>query len=248
MGLLLGGALGVGGGISAGVLTLATACGEAQQSPPAGEPASSGASVPGKVEFWYGLNADGVQPFVDDFKRDFPHITLNFAATADHANKLYTAALRGQHRTSLLASPRCSGQLSPQLQMLDDVIKGDKELKRDNYWPGYWDFHKFKGKMSMLPMQANNRLVFYDKAVLDENRVPEPKTWDDFRAACRTLTARTAPGAENVTRWGYQCEPGVAGLRATIPPWANCNGFVAWNQDVTRSGWGSHRCRKPWTS
>jgi ABC-type glycerol-3-phosphate transport system substrate-binding protein len=223
----------LGMGAAASAALLAAACGSAQSTPRVADTAA-----PGKVEFWYGLNADGVQPFVDDFKRDFAQIQLDFTVTSDHANKLFTAALAGSAPSVSTGWPGMLWTIEAAVQLLDDVIKGDKDLKRDNYWPGYWDFHKFKGKMSMLPMQANNRLVFYDKAVLDENAIPEPKTWDDFRKAAKTLTKRTGPGAENVTRWGYQCEPMINGLRNTLGPWANRNGFVAWNQDVTKSGWG----------
>lgn len=90
----------------------------------------------------------------------------------------------------------------------------------------------------MLPWQANNRLVFYDKAVLDENALPEPKSWDDFRRTMRVLTKRSGPGSETVSRWGCQTEIGIDGMRNTIGPWAYRNGFTAWNQEVTRSGWG----------
>jgi ABC-type glycerol-3-phosphate transport system substrate-binding protein len=121
--------------------------------------------------------------------------------------------------------------IEPAVQMLDDLIKGDKDLKRDNYWPNYWDFHLFKGKLSMLPTQANNRLVFYDKAVLDQHSIGEPKSWEDFRKAARSLTRRE--GAD-VGRWGYQCEPNIAGLRSTIGPWANRNGFATWNKEIAR--------------
>ena len=31
----------------------------------------------------------------------------------------------------------------------------------------------------------------------------------------------------------------INGLRNTLGPWANRNGFVAWNQEITRSGWGA---------
>lgn len=187
------------------------------------------------MEFWYGLNADGVQPFVDDFKRDFPKVQLEFTPTTDHANKLYAAAAAG-------AAPHVSTgwagmvwTVEPALQLLEPVIKGDKELKRDNYWPTYWDFHIFKGQLSMLPMQANNRLVFYDKAVLDENAIAEPQMWEDFRRAARSLTRGDG---SSVARWGYQCEPNIAGLRPTLGGWASRNGFAAWNREITRSGWG----------
>jgi multiple sugar transport system substrate-binding protein len=189
----------------------------------------------GRVEFWYGLNVDGVQPFVDDFKREFPNVHLEFVPTTDHASKLYTASAAGAAPNVSTGWPAMLWTIEPAVQLLDDAIKGDRDLKRDNYWPNYWDFHKFKGKLSMLPMQANNRLVFYDKAVLDEYANPEPRSWDDFRRAARTLTRRE--GA-NVARWGYQCEPNVAGLRTTVGPWANRNGFVGWDRDVRRSGWG----------
>src|ERR687886_583117 len=66
-----------------GLAAAAAACGT--------EPPRAPEQAAGRVEFWYGLNADGVQPFVDDFKREFPQIDLNLVITADHANKLYTA-------------------------------------------------------------------------------------------------------------------------------------------------------------
>ena len=93
-------------------------------------------AAPGKVEFWYGLNGDGVQPFMDDFKRDFPQIQLNFTVTSDHANKLFTAALAGSAPSVSTGWPGMLWTIEPAVQMLDDVIKGDKDLKRDNYWPG----------------------------------------------------------------------------------------------------------------
>jgi multiple sugar transport system substrate-binding protein len=221
------------GGASAGAVAL-SAClpGDPAQTPLAPQAAA------GKVEFWYGLNADGVQPFVDDFAREFPAVSLGFTPTADHANKLYTASAAGAAPNVATGWPGMLWTIEPAVQLLDSVIKGDRDLKRDNYWPGYWDFHKFKGQLGMLPMQANNRLVFYDKAVLDENGLPEPKTWEDFRRATRRLTRQDGAGPAGVSRWGYQCEPAVAGLRATVGPWANRNGFVAWNREVTRSGWG----------
>jgi multiple sugar transport system substrate-binding protein len=84
----------------------------------------------------------------------------------------------------------------------------------------------------MLPLQANNRLIFDDRQMLADQGVTEPKTWDDFRKAAQRMTSRS--GSE-VTRWGYQTEPNI---RFALIPFANRNGFTDWSAEGAKSLWG----------
>lgn len=53
-------------------------------------------------------------------------------------------------------------------------------IKQEDYWPNQWIKHQIAGKMWGLPLDSQDVVLFYNKAVFDKAGVPyPPSTWDD---------------------------------------------------------------------
>lgn len=83
----------------------------------------------------------------------------------------------------------------------------DAGIKQDDYWPNQWMKHQINGKMWGLPLDSQDVVIFYNKAVFDKAGVPYPPskwddpswTWDHLVEIATKLTQGS--GASKV--WGF---------------------------------------------
>ena len=91
---------------------------------------------------------------------------------------------------------------------LDDLIKRDYDTKYGirpkDYFPAAWNETLYKGKCYGVPIDVDDRILYYNRALfreagLDPNK--PPKTWDELMSYARKLTAYNQDGS--FKRIGY---------------------------------------------
>jgi multiple sugar transport system substrate-binding protein len=88
----------------------------------------------------------------------------------------------------------------------------------NDYWPSLLESAKLDGKVYGLPRDSGLEVLYYNKAIFDEAKVPYPTdkwTWDDLLDAAKKLTVVESNG--RVTRYGLGMEGGKWSL------WLNQN-------------------------
>lgn len=94
-----------------------------------------------------------------------------------------------------------SGELEP----LDAFVERDA-LNLDDFYPALLDAFRVDGTLYGLPRDNDTKVIYYNRAHFQEAGLPEPRagwTWDDLRAAARTLSRTDANGI----RYGFGFEP-----------------------------------------
>jgi multiple sugar transport system permease protein len=85
---------------------------------------------------------------------------------------------------------------------LDDYIKRDRDslyaIKPEEYFPAAWNEAVYKGKCYGIPIDVDDRILYYNKALfreagLDPNK--PPKTWDELQSYAKKLTAYNKDGS-----------------------------------------------------
>ncbi|KIL42244.1 sugar ABC transporter substrate-binding protein [Gordoniibacillus kamchatkensis] len=77
------------------------------------------------------------------------------------------------------------------LETLDDYINSDPDLKKDDFYPGLFNYVKIDGKSYGLPAGFTTRVMYYNKKLFDAAGVAYPKegwSWDDLRDMAKKLT------------------------------------------------------------
>ncbi|HUX38371.1 MAG TPA: sugar ABC transporter substrate-binding protein [Rectinemataceae bacterium] len=86
---------------------------------------------------------------------------------------------------------------------LDPYIKKDQGLVNGLFPEALAAYKTDKGYFG-LPRDFQTIVLFYNKAMFDQAKLPYPKdswTWDDLRAAAKKLTLRDSAG--KITQWGF---------------------------------------------
>ena len=102
------------------------------------------------------------------------------------------------------------------LENLDPWIERSGYDVKD-YWPNLLDSAMYNGSVYGLPRDIGLEVLYYNKAIFDEAKVPYPTdnwTWDDFRAAADKLKVESGG---RVSRYALGMEGGKYGL------WVNQN-------------------------
>jgi multiple sugar transport system substrate-binding protein len=77
------------------------------------------------------------------------------------------------------------------LEPLDKLMKEDKDFKKDNYYDTLFGYNSVNNVTYGLPIGYTTHVVFYNKKIFDEKKVPYPKegwTWDDLIETAKKLS------------------------------------------------------------
>lgn len=156
----------------------------------------------------YGQDTKGQEALNREFERRHPEFrlrVLGMGAGGMSAQKLLTSIVGGvapdvvlQDRFTV-ADWASRGAFTP----LDDFIAGDKGKdpacpNQDDYYPAVWNEASFEGKVYGIPQAADNRALYWNRAIfrskakelraagLDPERAP--RTWTEVLAYGRILT------------------------------------------------------------
>jgi multiple sugar transport system substrate-binding protein len=169
-----------------------------------GEPSPSGESPSGPVTltFWHGYTdaeADSLNALLEDWNAEHPDITVEpLFVNNDKALQKLTVALQGGEPPDITYQYGSSlPQLAeaPGLVDLTEWVKSP-DVNWEDFIPGARTAATFDGKVLGVPALIDNLAVVYNKKLFDDFGLDYPSpdwTWDDFRAAAKTLTDPAIP-------------------------------------------------------
>ena len=75
------------------------------------------------------------------------------------------------------------------LEPLDSCIESQTSVVPEDWISGLYAYGQFNGQQYTLPFDTDTRVMFYNKALLEEAGVEVPSTWDDLYAAFDAIEA-----------------------------------------------------------
>jgi len=174
---------------------LASACtggGDDEPSPSAG-----GSSGPVTLTFWHGyteVEADSLNALLDRWNSENPDITVEpLFVNNDNALQKLTVALQGGEPPDITyqyGSSLAQVASAPGLVDLTDWVEGP-DVNWEDFIPGARSAATVDGRVVGIPALVDNLALVYNKTLFDQAGLDHPSpdwTWDDFRAAAKTLT------------------------------------------------------------
>ena len=200
---------------------LLAACGQGGATPTSGGQAAGGTKKPAHLQYWNkfgGTTADAEDQVIAAFQSKFPHITVEaleggqVAGSGDVDREKFTAALAAGNPPEVIKIDRfkMGGHGAKHTTtLLDDLVKRDKiDLKK--FYPATVEEIRFppqeSGKVTALPWDTDNRVLFYNKRHFQEvglDPTKPPRTWEDALEYGIKLTKRQG---SDVIRLGFNAE------------------------------------------
>ncbi|AZU60432.1 ABC transporter substrate-binding protein [Neobacillus mesonae] len=110
------------------------------------------------------------------------------------------------------------------LEPLDQYIKGDPEMDLNDYYQGLFNYSSLNGKIYGMPAGFTTRVVYYNKDLFDQAKIPYPKdgwTWDDFKQIAKKLS----DPSKKQYGFGVVPEPDTYDLQGLI--WSNGGSYIS---------------------
>jgi glucose/mannose transport system substrate-binding protein len=179
---------------------IATSPGEMPK-PEATEPPAMAAPT-GQLEIfsWWtaGGEADGLNAMYEVFKKMYPEVEIINATVAGGAGQNAKAVLATRMQAG---DPPDSFQVHAGHELIDSWVKADKMEPvtfifeqngwMDKYPQGVIDILSYNGEIWSVPVNIHrSNVLWYNKAVFDENGLTAPTTWDEFFTIADTLKAK----------------------------------------------------------
>lgn len=193
-----------------------------------------------------------LQPAVDILERDEGIKTELIVQSYDQTyTKIMTSLMGGTPIDVIVCDGVWTAEFTEagMITPVDDYISA--ELKEDLF-PGFVDQCSYEGKLMVLPMCAQSKWLYYNKAMLEQAGYSElPKTWDELfemgqnmasKGLCKYPIAWAAKQAEGMVcdwlvcltasggsmqddngNWIFNNENGVAGLKLLVDSIQNGN-------------------------
>lgn len=216
----------------------------------ANQPAESADAGPGSVtldkpvtvEFWHAMSGhleETLQQLADEFQKQNPNITIKLVAQGsydDLSQKLMAAA---KAKTSPTMSQAYSNWQSEYVanELIEDLTPYFNDAKiglsaedQKDIVPAFIEDNTWDGRLFGLPFNKSTEVLYYNQNYLDQMKLTVPTTWDEVKAAAKTLTT-TIDGKKVV---GIGFENSVSGNLATYVKQAGgeyvtADGKVAFN-------------------
>lgn len=172
-------------------------------------------TAPVTLTWWTGQDANGeklIEPLAAEFHKAHPNVTINVstgAATADDLlQKMSAGFASGRYPDISYAYGSWASELHDSGKTLDITQKvADAAVKWDEFPSAARATATPNGQVIGFPAVVDNLGLLYNKALFDAKGLAHPTsswTWDDFRAAARTLTDK----AHNVYGTAYSVSGG----------------------------------------
>ena len=162
--------------------------------------------APAKLVWWTndGKLGDRVKPVEEEFTKKYPQIQVeDLVIAVPLPEKLAPAAAAGTlpdlyyARTFTTADHSIRGWLAD----ITDYVKRDaKDVNADDLEPVMTVKEQWKGKWYSQPENYSVIVVYYNKKLFDEAKVPYPKddwTWNDFLDTARKFNKNDAAGKQS---------------------------------------------------
>lgn len=203
--------------VIAGMMTVALAVGGAGCGKPEGSQestatiASSNLAEPIEIEFWYGLGGalgENMQQIVDDFNGSQSNIVVKTAVQGSYEEtmqKLQAAYADGNvPEVVLLNSERADGLArADMLEPFQPFIDKDPDFKIDDLISSFRSQGTYENKLVTIPAYGTTQILYYNKAVLQENGFTEEDlvSWQDLAKVAEAVAKTDARGVVTYAGW-----------------------------------------------
>lgn len=110
------------------------------------------------------------------------------------------------------------------LEPLDSYADKDKDLNKDDFYPGLFNYGKIDGKLYGIPAGFTTRVVYYNKKLFDEAKIPYPQdgwTWQQFQEIATKLSDKS----KKQYGFGVRAENDTYDLQGFV--WSNGSSFIS---------------------
>ncbi|MEK4344365.1 sugar ABC transporter substrate-binding protein [Paenibacillus sp. FSL P4-0184] len=110
------------------------------------------------------------------------------------------------------------------LEPLDSYSSKDKELNIEDFYPGLFNYGKIDGKLYGIPAGFTTRVVYYNKKLFDDAKIPYPKdgwTWKEFQ----DIAAKLSDKSKKQYGFGVRAENDTYDLQSFV--WSNGSSFIS---------------------
>lgn len=149
------------------------------------------------ITVWEGYTMTEAKVFkqlVDQFNASHPNIHVSVLETNnDYALQKVLTAVRGGSPPDIAY---LYGSWAPNIAKIPSVVDLEslvqsKAVNWNDFWPGERAVTTVNGKVIGMPALVDNLAIVYNKTLFQQTGIAPPSpdwTWDDFRAAAKTLT------------------------------------------------------------
>jgi multiple sugar transport system substrate-binding protein len=130
------------------------------------------------------------QDIAKKFEERHPNVRVQVEAYGDGFDQKLVASFGAKNPPDVMYMwdfPTYHQSLLP----LDHYIKSDKDINIDDFYPGLFNYMKVNGSLYGLPAGFTTHVIYYNKKLFDEAKVPYPQeswTWQDFIEKAKKLS------------------------------------------------------------
>ena len=202
-------------------MTALSGCGGSGESKNEGSGSESGSEVV-EIEFWYGLGGklgETMESIISDFNESQSEVKVIGVQQSDYAETkrlVQSAIASGKVPATALFTNQYLQQFAEKgtLEYLDSFIEQDPEFHKEDLVESLMDYcQDEEGKVFGLPVYGTTQVMYYDKAVFEENGIDPDEAfanWQNLAEAAEKMTVK-----ENGETVFYGWEPmyGVENLK-----------------------------------
>lgn len=163
------------------------------------------------VEFWT-TNSSEFKDEIDAFEKENPDIDVVTAYQGKYDEmfqKLQSAAVSKKLPQVAQMGERFGVATLDDaglLVALDDLLS--KETI-DDVLPAFWGHYTYKGNIIAAPFQCSTPIMYYNKTLFEEKKIPVPKTTEELvEAAEMAMTDENGDGVNEV--WGFTMDDAIS--------------------------------------
>lgn len=149
-------------------------------------------------------DVDLQQSLVDKFNEEHDDIEVTLEAYGSEFDTKISAGMGSGDTPDVMYMwnyPSYSAGLEP----LDELIAGEGEEYKADFYEALWDYNSLDGATYGIPIGFTTHCLFFNKDIFDEAGIEYPTadwTWDDLQTAAETITDKTG-----VQGFAFQMKP-----------------------------------------
>lgn len=204
--------------------TMVTACGGNSEPSTSTDAAGSGETKTLRFATWDTGDALKIeQDIAKKFEAAHPGTKVQVEAYADGFDQKLAAGFGATNPPDVMYMwdfPTYHQSLEP----LDSFSSKDKELNIEDFYPGLFNYGKIDGKLYGIPAGFTTRVVYYNKKLFDDAKIPYPKdgwTWKEFQ----DIAAKLSDKSKKQYGFGVRAENDTYDLQSFV--WSNGSSFIS---------------------
>jgi multiple sugar transport system substrate-binding protein len=203
---------------------------------------AGGDEVSGEVSFLVFGEPEELKAYrgvIDGFEKVQPNVTVKLIEASDREDllaRLSTSFAGGTPPDLFLLNYRFYGQFAARdvLEPIESRLEDSDAFEEDDFYPQALDAFRFDGKLVCLPQNISSLVVYYNRDLFKQAKVPEPTagwTWDDMVQKAIKLT-RDTNGDGDIDQHGLGVEPSIIRIAPFV--WSNGGEVVDDEEAPTR--------------